>query len=309
MNPGPLIAGQTSRRGSGRPVNQDVLAQYIPPHPALMARKGAIFIIADGMRAAPGGEVASRLAVRAVLEGYYADPSPDPVQSLHAAIMTAHRWLCYWSAVRPDLRGMGTTLTAAVVRSGELIIGHVGDSRAYLVRGGQAWLLTRDHTWVAEALARGLLTPHEAAHHPMRHTLTRYLGGPATTVDVRRVTYLPGDRLVLCSDGVSDLLASQEIGWLASGALPEAARALVESARRRGGRDDASAIVVLLGRPVRERRPAVFAAPGSDRYPHSGGAVPGAPPSRPPVQAVWPFALVLGAAWMMVFIAMLALLQ
>lgn len=304
-----LIIGQASKQGRGRPVNQDALAHSIPAHPALAARKGAIFIIADGMRAAPGGEFASRLAVRAVLDGYYASPLADPAQSLQAAIITAHNWLRYWSAVRPDMRGMGTTLTAVVVRGEELTIGHVGDSRAYLVRGGQAWPLTQDHTWVAEALTRGLLSPQEAAGHPLRHTLTRYLGGPSVTVDIRRVACRPGDRLVLCSDGVSDLLAPHEVGWLACHPPQKAARALVEAARQRGGRDDASAIVVLLGRPAQEYRPAVPVVPSVSRQPYFGGNVAQVFPIRQPGQSLFPFAFILGVSWVITLIAALALVR
>jgi serine/threonine protein phosphatase PrpC len=136
-----------------------------------------------------------------------------------------------------------------------LVIAHIGDSRAYLIRSGRAWPLTRDHTWVADALARGLLTPQEAVQHPWRHVLTRNLGSQSATVDVRRVACAPGDRLILCSDGVSDLLAPQEIAWLGSRSPRDAARAMVATVRRRGGKDDASAIVVALGRPARQPRP------------------------------------------------------
>jgi len=305
MDSNPLIAGQMSSPGVGQRVNQDTVTQCIPRHPALLARKGALFVIADGMRFSPGGEVASRLAARTVLSGYYAHPADDPIQSLQAAVATANHWLRYWSDVRPDLRGMGTTLTAVVVRGQELLIAHVGDSRAYLVRGGSAWLLTRDHTWVADALARGLLTPQEAAHHPWRHTLTRHLGGPAATPDVRQVTYWPGDRLVLCSDGVSDLLNPSEIAWLASLPPQRAARALVATARQRGGRDDASAIVVWLGRPAERRRPSIPATPAARGQRYRGNAVPGALSLRSPSLPILPLALALGMAWMITLIAML----
>lgn len=246
-----LDFGWFSRPGKGGGNNQDRLIGHVPRQAALLSNKGALFVVADGMQGQRAGNVASHLAAQAVLQSYYASPVPDPVQCLRAALGTADGWLRYWAALRPDLSGMGTTLTSVVVRGSELIVAHVGDSRAYLVRGGQTWALTCDHTWVAGALAQGLLTPQEAARHPWRHVLTRYLGGRSPAVDARRLAYSPGDRLVLCSDGVGEFVTVQEIGWLAARSPRQAARALVQIARQRGGRDDASALVVSLGQPAR----------------------------------------------------------
>ena len=296
----PLIVGQISKPGRGQRANQDTVAQYIPRDAALLARKGALFIVADGMRGCPAGEVASHLAAQTVLSAYYASSLSDPVQSLRAAVMMADGWIRYWAAARLDLRGMGTTLTAVIVRGGVLIIAHVGDSRAYLVRGGHAWPLTRDHTWVADALARGLLTPQEAANHPWRHMLTRSLGSrSAMAVDVRRVVYAPGDRLVLCSDGVSNLVVPQEIGWLAGRSPRQAAQALVGMARRRGGQDDVSTVVVSLGRPAWRLRP-VSRVP-QQRY----GALAGATTLHAPAWQVFLLALGLGAAGLVVLLSMI----
>jgi len=297
--------GWLSWPGRHRGTNQDRLSAYVPRDPVLLVRKGALFVVADGMRGCPGGEIASHLAAQAVLRAYYANPSLDPVQSLRVAVEMADGWLRYWAAVRPDLRGMGTTLTAVAVRGGELIVAHVGDSRAYLVRGGRAWPLTRDHTWVADALARGLLTPQEAASHPWRHILTRNLGGPSAAVDVRRVVYAPGDRLVLCSDGVSDLVAPHEIGWLAGRPPRQAARALVGAARRRGGRDDASAIVVALGRLAWQPRPAMRASALPPRRYYGVGA--GAVALSTPAQQMLLLAVGLGAAVVVVLLGMMLL--
>ena len=300
-----LEFGWLSQPGRGQRNNQDRLVGHLPRDAALLARKGALFVVADGMRGRPGGEVASHLAAQIVLSAYYADPSPDPAQSLRAAVEAAAGWIRYWAAARPDLRGMGTTLTAVVVRGGELIVAHVGDSRAYLVRGGRAWPLTRDHTWVTDALARGLLTPQEAASHPWRHILTRNLGGSSAAIDVRRVVYAPGDRLVLCSDGVSNLLAQHEIGWLAGRSPRQAARTLVGTAWRRGGQDDASAIVVSLGRQAWQPRP-VVSAPGVAPRPYYG-ATGGAVALNAPAQQMLLLALGLGAAGVVMLLGMMLL--
>jgi protein phosphatase len=257
--PSSLLVGRMSSPGNRRRGNQDTVLWHVPPEAVRLAYKGALFVVADGMRGCPAGEVASCLAARALLHAYYGNPWFDPIQGLWKAVGTADGWVRYWAAARADLRGMGTTLTAASVRRGELTIAHVGDSRAYLVRNGYAWPLTRDHTWAADAHARGLLSRQEARSHPWRHVLTRSLGGRSATVDVLLVAYRSGDRLVLCSDGVSDLLAPAEIAWLAARSPGRAAKAVVETARRRGGRDDASAIVVALdGR--RQRRQSVTRA-------------------------------------------------
>lgn len=270
MKPG-LEFGWHSQPGRARRRNQDRLVGYIPPDAARTAHKGALFLVADGMQGQPGGEVASHLAAQTTLRTYYADPSPDPLRSLQLAVEAANGWLRYWAAARPDLHGMATTLTAVAVRDRELLIAHVGDSRAYLVRGGRAWPLTRDHTWAADAASRGLLTLQEAAHHPWRHVLTRSLGGTSAAVDVKRVAYVPGDRLVLCSDGVSDQMASQEISRLTTQSPRRAARVLVRMARRRGGIDDTSAIVVALGSPAGRQPPAAPVPGPTPRWRH--GAV------------------------------------
>ena len=242
--------------------NQDRVRVYIPGNPAVAIRKGSLFIVADGIGGQRAGGVASQVAVQSVLQSYYADPAPDPARGLQSALAIADGWLRYWASVQPDFQGMGTTLTAVAVRGRELYTAHAGDSRAYLVRRGSVWPLTRDHTWVASALARGILTPHEAASHPWRHVLTCHLGGRLQRIDVHRLIYAPGDRLVLCSDGVGDMVSTPEIGLLAMRPPRQAARGLVRLARRRGGTDDASAIVVTLGQ-LQRRMNVIQPVPGA----------------------------------------------
>jgi protein phosphatase len=210
--------------------------------------------MADGMRGRPRGEVASRLAAQVVQRAFYSHPTCDPVQGLWNAVTTANGWVRYWSETRPDLRGMRTTLTAVVAGNQTLTVAHVGDSRAYLVRPPDVWRLTSDHTWAARAVFQGVLTQEEARNHPWRHVLTRSLGGSNPMVDVRQCPYAPNDRLVVCSDGVSDLLSGHEISWLARHPPRRAAKAMVRAAQRRGSQDDASVIVVALGRSARQRR-------------------------------------------------------
>lgn len=235
-------------------VNQDAVQCCIPARGSQLTRKGALFLVADGMRGRPRGEVASRLAARVVQQAFYTHPTCDPVRGLRDAVTTANGWVRYWAQTRPDLRGMRTTLTAVVAGNQELTVAHVGDSRAYLVRPPHVWRLTSDHTWAARALAQGVLTQEEARNHPWCHILTRSLGGPNPMVDLQQCPYALGDRLVICSDGVSDLLRGREIGWLARRPPRRAAKAMVRAAQRRGSHDDASVIVVALGWSARQRR-------------------------------------------------------
>jgi protein phosphatase len=145
------------------------------------------------------------------------------------------------------MAGMGTTLTMAFCSGRRLFIIHAGDSRAYLFRGGCLEQLTEDHTLVAELVGRGVLSPEEAKRDPRRHVVTNVLGGghPGVRVDVQRVLLEPGDVLLLCSDGLHDMLDDNRVAAiLAEAAGPEAAcRKLVAQANEAGGRDNVTAIV------------------------------------------------------------------
>jgi protein phosphatase len=145
---------------------------------------------------------------------------------------------------------MGTTLTVAYVSDNVLYVAHAGDSRCYLYRGGKLERLTRDHTFVETLVSQGVLDPEQAAHHNMRNVLTNAVGGNSTGVEpeVHKHLIAPGDLVLLCSDGLSEMLSDQDIaGQLAvPGATPEAScRALVDAANARGGTDN---ITVVLAR-------------------------------------------------------------
>lgn len=241
-----LEFGKDSRAGKNRTENQDYVLAYVPAHPTFITRRGALFGIADGVGGQAGGKIASYLITRYVLQAYYGELQNTPAVALQQAVVYANNWLRYWSSMRSDLRGMSTTLTAVAVWDGELVIAHVGDCRVYLVRQAYTWQLTKDHTWITDAMGRGLLTPYEAAHHPWRHMLTRSLKGNAVTVDLMRWQYIPGDRLVICSDGVYDLLPARELAHYAQIRPQRAARSLLRSARKRKSYDDASAVVIAL---------------------------------------------------------------
>jgi protein phosphatase len=145
---------------------------------------------------------------------------------------------------------MGTTMVALVVLDGRAIIGHVGDSRAYLLRDGRLRQLTSDHSWVNEQVKLGLLSPDEARRHPMRNIVTRALGNqPRVEVDVREEEILPGDVFTLCSDGLNGMIVDSEIErtLIAHGQVPSAAcQALVDQANANGGEDNVTVIVMAV---------------------------------------------------------------
>ncbi len=208
-----------------------------------------IAVVADGMGGHAAGEVASQIAVELLEEQFHLRPS---VEGLATAIEQANSRIIADARATPEHFGMGTTvivvgLTEDATGAITPTLFNVGDSRVYQLRDGALRQLSEDHSVAEEWVRMGRLTPEEAAVHPRRHQLTRTLGGDESVeVDVASVIARPGDRLLLCSDGLSNELSAEVIAELASApvALQEAVDALVEAARRAGGRDNISAILV-----------------------------------------------------------------
>lgn len=209
-------------------------------------------VVADGMGGHLGGEVAARMAVEQLLEAYRADPTTD---GLIAAVRAANDAVYRRSRTERNLRGMGTTLTAAALLGDEpdgqmrLAVVNVGDSRAYLVdrRARKIHQLTEDHSVVEEMVRNGELTPGEAAVHPHRHILTRALGiEPTIDPDCWELDLEPGSRLLLCSDGLTNELGEQEIAdvLLDEADTAKAASELVRLALHRGGTDNVTVVVL-----------------------------------------------------------------
>jgi len=196
-----------------------------------------VLVVADGMGGHVAGEVASRLAVNAAVSG---DLSPaDRVAAGNRAIREE-------VAREPSLEGMGTTMTlVALDDDGRARFGHVGDTRAYLLRDGELGQLTADHTVAAEYVAAGQISAEEAAAHPQRHMLTRTLGLTRfVNVDEIDLAMEEGDRVLLCSDGLSEMVEDEAIAEALTGATPdEAAWGLVELANEAGGVDNITVIV------------------------------------------------------------------
>jgi len=217
---------------------------------------GLLVVVADGMGGHKAGEVASQTAVNTVAEVYQRSRG-TPGQALDEAFREAHKNILKLATENQAMAGMGTTCTALAIVGNEAWAAHVGDSRLYLVRSGDIYQLSEDHTVIEELVRQGLLTPGEAGRHEDRNVLLRAMGTkPELSImrwkepmDVRR-----GDAFLLCSDGLHDLVNDSEIMAVVNGAPPKVAcRKLVQMAKERGGYDNITGAVVAIyaknGRP------------------------------------------------------------
>jgi len=219
--------------------------------------RGHVLLVADGMGGHNAGEVASALSVETVetfildllrrFSNLEADDEHGVIKDLRNAVQLADARILEEARQHPELAGMGTTLTLAFASDTRLFVLHAGDSRGYLLRGRHMARLTKDHTVVAEMARRGEISAEEVAHHPFRHIITNALGGThaGVQIDVRRVGLEAGDVLLLCSDGLTDMLPDERIAVaLAASADPkEACRRLVDEANEAGGRDNITVVV------------------------------------------------------------------
>src|SRR3954471_14705032 len=234
------IAEEAVRTDTGRQrnANEDSLFTDAP-----------LFVVADGMGGAQAGEVASRAAAESF--AHARPPGAAPEGLLEETIEGANRTIHELARKDPSLAGMGTTITAALVDldAEEVAIGHVGDSRAYRLRGGRFEQLTRDHSLVEEMRRKGQLTDAQAEDHPQRSIITRALGPePEVQVDLQTVPVQSGDVFLICSDGLTTMLDDEKIGQILSRAtsLQSAVRALVDEANRAGGRDNITVVTFRL---------------------------------------------------------------
>ena len=241
-----LDVAQLTDVGRKREHNEDNMAYHIPPDVDVMARKGALFIVADGMGGHAAGEVASEIAVDTVSDTYYHDDDDDVSASLVRAIKRANASIHQRAGENMLRSGMGTTCVAAVLRGDMAYIANVGDSRAYLLRGGNVRQVSQDHSWVAEQVRAGLLTEDQARTHAQRNVITRCLGTQADVeIDIFAKHLEEGDSLVLCTDGLSGLISDEDLRRIVSQFVPqESVYHLVERANENGGPDNITAIVV-----------------------------------------------------------------
>lgn len=208
--------------------------------------RGPLFVVADGLGGHAAGEVASRVAVDAALEDWCKGSASSPAAAARSAVRAANVAV-FDAAIDHHRRGMGTTIVAATFAGREAVVAHVGDSRAYLVHDDRCTQLTTDHSRVAEMVRMKLLTPEQAAVHPSRSMLTRSLGAePAVQVDLITQPVAAGARLVLCSDGVWDLVSRAELVDATDASPAAAAERIVDLALERGAPDNATVLVVSV---------------------------------------------------------------
>jgi protein phosphatase len=224
------------------------------------SHRGHLLLVADGMGGHQAGEVASALSV-VTLEGFLLNTLkrffhlqvPDEqnvMKEFQGALLRADARLFEEAARHPEMFGMGTTLTMAFAADWKLFVAHAGDSRCYLLSGGELDQLTHDHTQVAEMVRAGVLSPADASRHPYRHVVTNVLGGhqPGVWVEMHKVALEAGDVLLLCSDGLTEMVPPARIAAILQ-EEPEPRRAcerLVAEANERGGKDNITALVACF---------------------------------------------------------------
>ncbi|MEA2163603.1 MAG: family protein phosphatase [Thermoanaerobaculia bacterium] len=227
----------------------------------LVADEAKLFLVADGMGGHAAGEIASRIAVDSISEFIVHTKEDDgtwphaydehytrTTNRLMAALRMANTRVL--EAMRKDarLRGMGTTVVAAMADGGKMSVAHVGDSRAYMIRHGKISRITSDHSWVFEQVQAGMLTEAEAEKHPLRNVITRALGGAlSVNPDASEIDSKPGDIYLLCSDGLTGMVPEEEILKLVTANtddLEKACKELIDMANERGGLDNVTAILV-----------------------------------------------------------------
>ncbi len=233
-----------------------------------------LFLVADGLGGHASGEVASRLAVETIRDqlttwakGGAAPPAlgppisgaPEAATHLANSIRFANRVIHGAATTRPEYRGMATTVVAALVADGRVILAHVGDSRIYRVRDRKLDQVSRDHSLVREQVALGIISEDEAVVSPQRNVVTRAVGmEPTVAVDVQDEAVREGDTLLLCSDGLSDMVDEPiilEAVIQAGDDLDAACEALVELANAQGGKDNITAVLVRFSDVEGEARP------------------------------------------------------
>jgi serine/threonine protein phosphatase PrpC len=224
--------------GRTRDHNEDTFAIEAGPE---RAEHGALFVVCDGMGGFAAGEVASELAASTIRAQYYAAADLDPARALRTAFVDAN--------ARIFSRGhgkMGTTGVAALLLDHIVLLANVGDSRAYLLRGDEICQVTRDHSFVAEQVSAGVLPADQARESSYRNIITRALGlRPEVEVDLYQETVAPGDRVLLCSDGLHGQLEPEEMAKIAgSGPLQRAVDGLIGMANERGGPDNITAVLI-----------------------------------------------------------------
>lgn len=233
--------GLATHPGRIRSHNEDYAYHGPTPH-------GYVGIVCDGMGGHQAGEVAARLAAEAVYAFLQEAPPADPENLLREALLAANHHLLLYRQHHPEARNLGSTAVVALLQKGQAFVAHIGDSRAYLARKNDLSLLTQDDSLVQQMLASGLISPEQAFHHPQKNVLTQHLGQETPpTPHVHRVALPARSLLLLCTDGLSNLLSKEEILAILqdrSLSIQQKCDKLVEKANQNGGYDNITALLV-----------------------------------------------------------------
>lgn len=245
-----VSAGFLTDTGPSRASNEDSVAVVSPAEFGALLTKGVLAVVADGMGGHEGGEVASAIAAHRVPELYYAGKG-GPQESLVAAFEEANRDIYEVARKNGKLSGMGTTCTAVAIVNGMAYLAHAGDSRAYLVRGGQIYCMTEDHSATMELVKQGKLTMAQAKVHEDRNLILRAMGThPKLEVDRWNTPFplRPGDRMLLCSDGLYETITDPELCEITASREPQVACGeLIQLATDRSVSDNCTVAILHLG--------------------------------------------------------------
>jgi protein phosphatase len=234
--------------GRVRENNEDKFEYYIPAEDHVLALRGQIFLVCDGMGGHAAGQIASELACKTFIDVYLNHPATEPETALKAGVVAAHRYVSDVGRLVPARKGMGTTLSGLILLQDRYYVVQVGDSRVYRLRDGVLSQLTEDHTWVDEMIRMGRLTPKEAETHPYKHVLTRAIGGDMPVEpDIFSGSLQEDDVFLLCSDGLINHVSDESLQThLANNAPSEACWKLVGAALQDGGSDNCTVMVIRV---------------------------------------------------------------
>lgn len=239
-----------SEIGYARENNEDKFDFYEPDEAHLLAARGSVYLVCDGMGGHNAGQIASELAAKQFLHAYYhlGGVAQDAARQ---AVLQAHHYIAEMASKIPSRYGMGTTLTALILKQDEGILVHVGDSRCYRLREGVFEQLSRDQTLVAQLVAQGILTPEQARYHPQRNVIRQAVGvqdpNDPFEPDIETFPLQAGDRYLLCSDGLNDMVEDAEIEAILRSEPPtRAAWKLMDRALANGGRDNITVLLIHL---------------------------------------------------------------
>ena len=235
--------------GLKRQKNEDSCLMCAPKNPVLIDERGLFFSVADGMGGASAGEFASRMSLRAMHRAYYTGPRNSIPQSLEEALEDANQQVFEEAEINPEYSGMGTTVSVVLIDGGWAYIAQVGDSRVYLLRERSGiHQITEDHSLVAEQVRNGVISEAEAENSSFKNLITRAVGIKAEVeVDLFAVRIQQGDTLLICSDGLCNMVTDAEIATcLSEGDLKLGTRKVVDMALANGGSDNITAVTVRV---------------------------------------------------------------